>query len=68
MSLHSSSVANGDGCPTAHFTRATLGSLAEPQPDPVIVVSAGSFPPASDKLSVLLTFFAEDVFLSQHKR
>lgn len=65
LSEHSSSVANGDGCPTAHFTCATLGSLAEPQP--VIVVAAGLFPPTSDKLSVLLPLFADDMFLSQHK-
>lgn len=44
-----------------------LGNLAEPQTDPVIAASAGSFPSASDKLSVLLLLFAADAFLSQHK-
>lgn len=62
------SVANGDGCPRAHFPFTTsAGSLAKPQSDPVTAVSAVSFPPTSDKLSALLLLFADHMFLSQHK-
>lgn len=67
VSTHSRSVANGDGCLTAHFMHATCGNLAEPQPAPLLVVSAGSVPPTSDKSSVPLLLFADDMFLSQHK-
>lgn len=60
-------MANSDGCFTAHFMHATCGNLAEPQLDPLLVVSDGSVPPTSDKLSVPLLLFADDMFLSQHK-
>lgn len=64
------SVTNGEGyprLPPAHFMHAMSGSLAEPQPDSVILVFAGSFPPTSDELSVLVQLFADEMHLSQHK-
>lgn len=66
--MQSRSGANGDECPRAHFTFTTpVESLAKPHPDPVTAVSAGSFPPTSDKLSALLLLFVDHTFSSQHK-